>query len=242
MNAIKAILPERLKGPMRLASRKLSLWRAKVAPETRRSVRYFGSQNNGWTIDPNILPKNGRCFSFGVGEDISFETELLKTIECEVHAFDPTPTVNDRVLAEAAKHGIAFHRIGLAPFDGRGNFVPAGTRMYRLVPTAQPEPDRSCEVRRIETIHRQLGGGRIDILKLDVEGAEFDLIDDLCAIEKDVVQLLVEFHYYWPDFGPERLSRAVVQLRKSGYQLYSISWKYSEFSFINSRFASLPSC
>ena len=59
-------------------------------------------------------------------------------------------------------------------------------------------------VRRLSTIMRELGHGAIDLLKMDIEGAEYEVIADLLACGADVRQLLVEFHHRWPEVGIAR--------------------------------------
>jgi FkbM family methyltransferase len=53
----------------------------------------------------------------------------------------------------------------------------------------------------------------IDLLKCDIEGAEFDLIDNYGELLKNVSAAIIEFHYYGRDAG-----RAKAQIQALGFQ------------------------
>ena len=40
---------------------------------------------------------------------------------------------------------------------------------------------------------------RIDILKMDIEGAEYDVIDDIINSPVPIAQVLIEFHHRFPN-------------------------------------------
>jgi FkbM family methyltransferase len=51
------------------------------------------------------------------------------------------------------------------------------------------------EVRRLQTIFQSLGHKHVDVLKMDIEGSEYEVIDDLCDLHLRIDQVLVEFHH-----------------------------------------------
>jgi len=79
---------------------------------------------------------------------------------------------------------------------------------------------------------QELGHSHIDILKMDIEGAEYDVIEDIRLSNIRPKQLLVEFHHRFPNIGISKSKQAISNLRKMGYQLFSISTSGEEFSFI----------
>ncbi len=79
---------------------------------------------------------------------------------------------------------------------------------------------------------RELGHEHIDILKMDIEGAEYDVIDDIYKSGIRPRQLLVEFHHRFPGLGVRKTIKAATCLRSMGYRLFSISATNEEFSFI----------
>src|SRR5947209_3116646 len=63
-------------------------------------------------------------------------------------------------------------------------------------------------------LHHAINDGeRIDLLKCDIEGAEFDLIDNYGAVLRNVDAAVLEFHYYGRD-----VDRARAQLRALGFK------------------------
>jgi Methyltransferase FkbM domain len=78
----------------------------------------------------------------------------------------------------------------------------------------------------------ELGHAHIDLLKMDIEGAEYAVIDDLVDSNIRPAQILVEFHHRMPGIGPERTRHAVLQLRRAGFGLFAVSPSGEEYSFI----------
>jgi FkbM family methyltransferase len=132
-------------------------------------------------IPTDLIRANSVVYSGGVGEDVSFDLELIARAGCEVWAFDPTPRSIDfaRRVHEERFH---FLPIGLWSTDGpRRFYAPADPRH---VSHSTLTRDRSGEYfdadcRRVDTIMRDLGHERIDLLKLDIEGAEFEVLGSL---------------------------------------------------------------
>ena len=79
---------------------------------------------------------------------------------------------------------------------------------------------------------RQLGHDQIDILKMDIEGAEYDVINDISMSDTRPKQILVEFHHRFPGVGIDRTKQAISRLKSMGYGLFSISATHEEFCFI----------
>lgn len=79
---------------------------------------------------------------------------------------------------------------------------------------------------------KDLGHSRIDILKMDVEGAEYDVIDEINNSDIRPKQFLVEFHHRFPGIGIKRSKEAIDKIRNMGYLLFSVSSTGEEFCFI----------
>ena len=76
----------------------------------------------------------------------------------------------------------------------------------------------SCK--SLSTLMSELGWTRLDLLKIDIEGFEYEVIRDMLVKRLDVRQLCVEFHY-GPAFGRSRteMIKSILALRKAGYRL-----------------------
>lgn len=207
-----------------------------VKLDVRCSCEFIGSEYGGWTICPDTLSDSSVLYSFGVGDDISFDLGMIERFGLEVHAFDPTPRsvawLKNQALPSQFKH----YEIGLADQDGTATFVaPAENHMsFRM--TDSSEGSVTAKVCRLETIARSLGHSRIDVLKMDIEGAEYDVIGALAGAPIEIQQLLVEFHHMVGQREElARTERAIAQLRALGFKLFANSAVGKEFSFISSR-------
>jgi hypothetical protein len=87
-------------------------------------------------------------------------------------------------------------------------------------------------VNRLTALLDRLGHNRIDVLKIDIEGGEYVVIDDLLSGGIAVKQLLVEFHHHFPGVGIAKTLKAVRDLQKAGYRIFHISERGLEMSFI----------
>jgi len=218
-----------------LAAGREKLYRYDVHPKRLT----LGAIYCGWTITPRHVTASAIAYSFGAGNDISFDLELIRIFGMQVHAFDPAPSVAAWVGAQRVLPEYVFHPYGLAAHDtSRQLFVPAhdgGTCSLRQEHRHVAGPGMTCEVHTLATITRSLGTPLIEILKMDVEGAEHDLISDIVECPAPIRQLLIEFHHRSGVESGSATVQAVDRLRGAGFQLFPVSQTSSEFSFLHRR-------
>jgi FkbM family methyltransferase len=87
-----------------------------------------------------------------------------------------------------------------------------------------------AQMLRLSEIARRIGAPRIDLLKIDIEGSEYGVIDEVAAGSVTVDQFLVEFDQPMP---PWRTERAVERLLGAGYWLADV-WGLNAF-FVHDR-------
>jgi len=80
---------------------------------------------------------------------------------------------------------------------------------------------------------KMLGHQRIELLKMDIEGAEYEVIQDLLESRVEIHQLLVEFHHRWPEVGLNKTETAIQQLNSVGYKIFSVSLSGEEYGFLH---------
>lgn len=204
-----------------------------VAADDSRLV-HFG----GWSVLGDALSPESVVYSFGVGDRIDWDLELIRRFGVTVHAFDPTPGSIAWVARQQLPRQFVFHDYGISDFDGQLDFHPprkAGNTHYsqeRRLKVFDPRPPVPGQVRRLETILRDLGHERLDVLKLDVEGSEFEALPDLIASGIAVEQLLVEIHYHFPSRSFAEGLRLIRRLQEFGLECASVSPRGLEFSFV----------
>jgi phosphoglycolate phosphatase-like HAD superfamily hydrolase len=70
---------------------------------------------------------------------------------------------------------------------------------------------------------------------MDIEGEEMQALPDVLASGVLPGQLLVEFHYNYPEIPFEDFRDLIEQLRAAGYRIFYISERGYEFSFVHQR-------
>jgi len=204
-----------------------------LRPQLRCATEHHGSTYGGWTICPEGLDSKSTVYSFGVGEDVSFDLAMIERFGLCVHAFDPTPRSVAWVRSQSLPAQFVFHEVGLLDFDGVARFaqpeVP-GHVSFRATHASAGESVVEAPVRRLRTLMSELGHSSIDVLKMDIEGAEYAAIDDILNAGISIRQLLVEFHHRWA--GVDQTRRAVAELNRHGYRIFHVSPSGAEVSLI----------
>lgn len=195
----------------------------------------IGTKDGGWTFNPTLLGRDSVVYSAGIGEDISFDLGLIARFGVTVHAFDPTPKSIEWLRSQALPPKLVVHEYGIAPQDGRLTFYQPENPAYvslSVVERATPTEAVSLPVRELKGIMRELGHSSIDLLKMDIEGSEYAVLEDLVARAIPIRQLLVEFHHRFPGVGDDKTKAAIDLLESSGYRLFAISSSAEEYSFL----------
>ena len=192
-----------------------------------------------WAVLPHLLDSESVVYSFGVGDNVSWDLAMIDRFGLTVHAFDPTPQSVAWVARQSLPGQFRFHDVGISNFDGTLNFYPprrAGGMHYSQQPRHRygPRPEPICgKVNRLASIASRLGHDRIDVLKLDVEGSEFDAVPDLLTSGIPIGQLLVEIHYHFPGRS-FRLGMALIrQIKAMGMECFYVSERGLEFGFVS---------
>jgi len=204
-------------------------------PQVRCRTKTLGTDGAAWTICLDGLSVNSVIYSFGVGEEISFDLELISTLGATVHAFDPTPKSIGWVEANELPCQFVFHSYGIAADDGTRRFVPPVNPnhvSHTLLERNSPWPAVEAQVFRLSSIMQTLRHQKVDVLKMDIEGAEYEVLEDVLNANIAIGQLLVEFHHRWPEIGVDRTRRALRELNSAGYQIFSVSPSGEEYGLI----------
>jgi FkbM family methyltransferase len=200
------------------------------------NVVYFGKAGTCWPVCPEALPEQPLVYSFGVGEDVSFDLELIRCFHATIHAFDPTPCSVAWIAGQQLPANFNFHACGIADKDGVCSFLPPANPAHvshTMIARQSAAPSRELPVKRMRTFMSELQQARVDLLKMDIEGAEYDVIQDLIASGIVVKQLLVEFHHRWKEIGVSKTKEAIRHLNVAGYRIFAVSPSGEEYGFLN---------
>ena len=200
----------------------------------------FGNRFARWTFCPDGIDDRSVVYSFGVGEDISFDLLLIARFGMQVHAFDPSPGSIDWIDKQDLPGQFYFHPYGLADRDDNIVFhepARAGHHSLQMAVAGMNsnQAAHTLPVRRLSSIMEELGHEKIHILKMDIEGAEYGVIRDILSLPVPASQVLIEFHHRFEHIGVKKTREAIAALNGAGYRIFHVSASGEEFSFIHQR-------
>jgi FkbM family methyltransferase len=189
----------------------------------------IGSEYGGWTVPTTLIGSDWICYCGGVGEDITFDLGLIRRFGSRVFAFDPTP----RAIAFAAREAAA---------EPRFTFVPVGlwsedTTLKFFAPRDPTHVSHSVlnlqktdsffmgSCRSLTSLMVELGHRRIDLLKLDIEGAEHRVIGSMLRSAIRPTVLCTEIDQPVPLL---RFVATMRRIRSAGYTLVAVDkWNFT---------------
>jgi FkbM family methyltransferase len=201
----------------------------------------LGTEYGGYAVCPTGLGAASVVYSFGVGCDVSFDRELIALRGVTVHAFDPTPKSMAWVETQTLPDSFVFHPWGIADFDGTASFhAPKDpTHVSHTLLEGGNVGTGTVEVPvfRLRTIMNELGHAHVDILKMDIEGAEYGVLADVLGSGIPISQILIEFHHHRSGVPLERTQAAVQAIEQAGFRAFHESPSGYEFSFLRTDLA-----
>jgi FkbM family methyltransferase len=229
----------------------------KFISKTNFHFEKLGTRYGAGIIPKNFLNSQSVCYCAGAGEDISFDLELTKKFHCNVYIFDPTPRAKkhyDELIlrinngemmpidnySQSQYYSIKpeelkscfFFPVGLWSEDKTLKFFPPENSehiSHSLVNLQKTVDYIEVECKKVSTIMSLLGHQKITLLKLDIVGAEYEVIDSLIKDKIYPDLLLIEF-----DEGAlaamnqdhcldqkyfMRITNSINKLKKAGYIL-----------------------
>lgn len=202
-------------------------------------MKWYGHNGAGFFVYEDKLSANSIVYSIGVGEDISFDRELIKRFGCTIYGFDPTPKSIEFIKKQSGLTNYIFNSYGLYNKDGFIEFyLPeddkyvSGASFNRWKYDTQVIKPIKVPVKKFSSIVAELGHKRIDVLKMDIEGAEYNVIDDILSSDVTIDQILVEFHHRFSGIGIKKTIDCINKLNVAGYKIAKVSASREEYSFL----------
>ena len=194
------------------------MFRAEPRPDLVR----LGTEYGGWWVPRDLLGPDSICYLGGVGQDISFDLAMIETFGCRVWAIDPTPRTIEWIAGQDLPEHFTFLPIGLSGERGELKFYePAHPgHISASVKNIQKTTDYfTAPVQTIAQVMSDLGHDHVDLVKLDIEGAEHDTIRQMIA--DGILPTVLCVEYDQPE--PLAWARATTKLlREHGYQLVKV--------------------
>ena len=185
----------------------------------------IGNGPGAWYMHTPSIRANQDCpilFSGGAGLGISFEIAFAQEFHGKVHLYDPSPTGKHTAEKHSTVAGIQFMPWALAkhagtvrmskpenPQEGSWTLPDGGTSLV----------DEFRSVSLVEEI-KSKGYTAVDVIKLDIEGFEYEVIDSLLNSDVKIGQILLEYHHFFAHINVNQTKSAKKILKNKGYICY----------------------
>ena len=193
----------------------------------------LGTKYGGWWIYAPAVSNDPLLIDAGLGVDISFPRAFLERFRGQVFGIDPNP--------QALEYSRANCPPGMEVHAG-AFWTKGGEELEFHLPRALEELPKGADgvSGSLLSSHTYTGGSKLkvrtfsladvlaragrkecDVLKLDIEGAEYDVLGALCASGeiRRVRQLMVEFHHHCTDRTLQDTLDCIAAVQASGFAL-----------------------
>lgn len=194
----------------------------------RHDLSRIGSPHGGWVVPTQLLCADSICYCVGCGEDITFDLGLIDRFNCHVYGFDPTPRAV-KYVRDRTRHRDHYHFLDVGVWnqdDTLKFYAPKNPShvSHSALNLQRTQDFFYARVKTLKTIMNEQGHKELALLKLDIEGAEYAVVDFIVDNAIDIRILCVEYdEYFHPmDNGYlARIAKSVERLCNAGFALIS---------------------
>lgn len=166
-------------------------------------------------VDLGPLPDKPLIWDAGAYEGNWSRDILARYPTADLHLFEPVPDYAERLRQQ----GFQVHQYGLSDQDGSAEITVAGDRSSTYEMGYQGIGRVSIALRDVA---RKVAYSTVDVLKLNVEGAEYPILERLLAHSRmgQIGTMLVQFHTFIPNFGERYLA-----IRNALLKTHNLAWR-----------------
>ena len=204
----------------------------------------LGTKYGGWWLDRTLVRADPLVVDCGLGRDISFDVAFLSRFGGTVIGIDANPEslawcrdrcppgmhLLDRAFWTASGETLRFHLPRVKAQLPRGADGVSGSLLgsHEYVAGGRSRPVATID---LETVLADAGRVDCDVLKLDIEGAEYEVVPDLArrGLLARCRQLLVEFHHGVTAHSEAHTESVVAAVRAAGFQLAHLEGRNAIF-------------
>ncbi|MEM8498528.1 MAG: FkbM family methyltransferase [Pseudomonadota bacterium] len=157
---------------------------------------------------------------------------IFDRYQCKIHAFEPNPETLPRLLARANGEWEC-HDYGVsgATEELQMSMNGMGSSVFDLGSSDKNPEYKSVQLRAIDEVWSDLGYGDVDLMKINIEGGEFPLLEKMITTDllPKVRIFMIQFHEWHPGAYVRRW-KIRRELRKTHVQRwgYHFIWEYWE--------------
>lgn len=211
---------------LRLTRRIVDRW---VAYRPALDLERIGTDYGGWIVPTALIRQDWICYLGGVGEDITFDLGLIERFGVAVFAFDPTPrAIEHSARVASGEPGFHFLPVGLWSEDTTLRFFAPKDPSHvshSVVNLQRTSEYFEAPCRAVPSLMEELGHRSIDLLKLDIEGAEHKVLKSTlrAGIRPKVICTEID-----QPVGAFRFWSTIRRVRSAGYTLVAMSgWNFT---------------
>lgn len=197
-------------------------------------AQWVGSQYGGWAVEPQRIPNGAIVYSAGIGFDISFDLALIERYNAKVFAFDPTPPVIQWLDGQWLPEQFVFVPVAIGGSRRRALLWPPQDPnhvSHSAIP-AEGRPPVEVEMHTVSALMADFGHTELDVLKLDIEGAEYEAVPELLESGVRPTQLLLETHFRRGPWGTADAEELLASILDCGYRMVYHGAAGDTYSFV----------
>lgn len=177
-----------------------------------------GTPYGGWTIPGQLIDDSWLCYCIGAGGDVSFDLCLIDRYGATVRSIEPVAEyVQEARRSAAGRDRFSTYQAAIAIADGPIRMQithDPGSRSLSAVGLYDTERYVEVPGRKLESLMAELGDDHMDLLKLDIEGSEYDIVPTLDLRALGVRVFATQLHHT----ASVRAARSLIErVRAQGY-------------------------
>ena len=165
-------------------------------------------------LDYDTLGSDSIVFDLG-GYEGQWTSDIFSKYCCNIHIFEPVPSCCSIIRRRFAHNQKIFvYDFGLSSTTNTAMINVAADKSSVFY---GPNTEKlSINLVSISDFLRQSKISQVDLAKINVEGSEYDILEDLIASHRiqDFINIQVQFHNFVPD-AEDRMRRIQEQLKKT---------------------------
>jgi hypothetical protein len=174
----------------------------RVPVEPYGPVTEVGTGRGGWMVPAGTINGAWTCYCIGAGSDLAFDLELIGRYGATVRSVDPENALRREAAPDAAADPrLTVIEATVASQDGTSE-------------SGETTSDGRGRPRSLRSLMEQLGDQQVQLLKLNIGGDEYGLLEALDLRSLGVRVLLVKLH---ATRRVDEALRLLERLRSQGY-------------------------
>ncbi len=221
-----------------------------------KDLIHLGSHYNGYDIPSKLLDSSSICYCIGAGDDITFDTEIAVMYGSKVFIFDPMPEAKTHYLELVVKtkkneplsvwenfpftyrikpeqlSNLTFMELGVWDSEKIIKFYEPTRENYNshsILNLQKSDTYIESPVDRLSNIMKKLNHSYVDLVKIEIEGAEYTVIETIIKDKLDIKMILVEFDEVYHKNGPAhlmRIKKSTNLILNAGYKMVHTTPNY----------------